>query len=430
MERSGPSFLLAVKGLGVLFTKIRLLGVVVIALVQLATVAYLGSAVSGGDAVTYLSIASDWRSWSTLLSPEAFEENFWPAGYPGVLAVFASLGDWQVISVRVLHVALAAGIALMAGVLVERVGTRVATLTTWIVAASPTMLWAVWAIGYELTLAFLLTSGLVLCIREWPRLSKTAPFLGGLLLGMAMLFQFRSVLAAAVLMAFLFRRSLDRARIAAFGIAIPVALWSLRSLLATGSPAPWSGNGPYNLWNGNNPEATGHNVYPLPQLPAGESSYTWAAARWVLENPMDFLQLTFRKFIYLFEPTHLSVVANAFPGDAVIYWIEITLALFIVVMLTTFIALRIIGRGDQIQFLDIPFWFAMAYLVPNIFFIVEPRFSIPVHGILMAISIGTFAYILPSSSIVQRFLTNPRSAIQAAGTSRTHTVDSEASEHS
>jgi len=414
MGRSDRASLHHTKGSGVFVGRVRLVGVGAIALVQVLTIGYLGSTVSGGDALTYLAISSDWYSWSTLLSPDAFEDNFWPAGYPGLLAAFAVFGDWQIVGIRLLHVVLGALIALMSGLLVDRISPRLSTATTWIVAASPTMLWAVWAIGYELTLAFLLTGGLVLSIREWSRLSKTSPFIGGLLLGMAMLFQFRSVLAAAVLMAFLFRRSLNRARIVALGIAIPVSLWSLRSLLATGSPAPWSGNGPYNLWNGNNPEATGHNVYPLPPLPTGESSYTWAAARWVLDNPIEFLQLTFQKFIYLFEPTHLSVVANAFPGDAIVYWIEITIALFIVCMLITFVALRINGRGNQIRFLDVPFWFAMAYLVPNIFFIVEPRFSIPVHGILMAVSIGTLYYIVHSSSILQRFFTSPRSSIQAA----------------
>jgi hypothetical protein len=50
------------------------------AVLQIATVVYLGTSVSGGDAYTYIDLADDWRSLSALVSPDAFESNFWPAG--------------------------------------------------------------------------------------------------------------------------------------------------------------------------------------------------------------------------------------------------------------------------------------------------------------------------------------------------------------
>ena len=43
---------------------IRLGALATAAIVQLATVFYLGSSISGGDADTYLALADDWSSWS------------------------------------------------------------------------------------------------------------------------------------------------------------------------------------------------------------------------------------------------------------------------------------------------------------------------------------------------------------------------------
>jgi len=374
--------------------KARLVLVGLAALVQAGTVIALGATISGGDAWTYLAISDDWLAWSTLLSPEAFENNFWPAGYPGVLAVFSAFGEAQVMGVRLLHVLLAAAVALMAGSMVDRVSHRAGTATTAIIAASPTMLWAVWAVGYEMPLAFLLTAGLLIATRERVNESALLSLAGGLFLGLALLMQFRAALAVAFLVIVVLRRHARRAAWLAAGIAVPVLAWAARSWVATGNPAPWSANGPYNLWNGNNPQATGHNVFPLPPLPPDEDSYTSAAISWIADNPVDFLNLTIRKFTFLFEPTRLADVTDPFMGESLVAVFEIGLAVFIAGGLIAYLVLRLLRSAREISFLDAPFGFAMAYLLPNILFIVEPRFSIPVHAILVAISMSVFLWMV------------------------------------
>lgn len=376
----------------------RLVIVVSAAFVQLITVLYLGSSVSGGDAQTYLAISSDWRSWSRLLSPEAFEGNFWPAGYSGVLAAFG--GEHQVLSVRLLQVFMAAVVALMAGVLTDAVSRRLGTVTVLIVAFSPTMLWGIWAIGYEASLAFLLTAGLLLVWKRWQTAPLTAATLGGFLLGLSLLFQFRAIFAVVVVLVGVALRNRLKAAWAFVGVAFPVLFWSLRSKVATGSWAPWSTNGPYNLWNGNNPEATGRNMFPLPALPSSDDSYSSAAVAWMTQHPMDFLVLAGRKFVFLFQPTHLSEVTDPFLGEQLVVLAETALAVLISSGLVVFVLARLTGRLRELRQLDVPFLFSMSYLLPNIVFIVEPRFSIPVHAILVAIAVPSLA--LLGQTVFQR----------------------------
>ena len=363
--------------------------VVAAAMVQLATVLYLGSSISGGDAYTYLALADDWSSWARLVDPDAFESNFWPAGYPGFLALFAWSGGAEIVVIRIAHVALAAAVALMAGVLADSFNRIAGTVTTVVVALSPTAMWAVWAIGYELLLAALLLAGLLLVWRPSRAGSAWPPIAGGLLLGLALIIQFRAVTAVVLLLIAVGWRKRRIAALALAGVAVPVLAWAVRSLIAVGSPAPWSANGPYNLWNGNGPHATGHNVFPLPAVPGGASSYADAALTWIAASPLDFLLLTGRKFLYLFEPTRLAGVSEPIPGLELVGLVEFAVAALVIVGLITFVFLWVTHLGTGITVLGVPFLFAAAYLLPNVLFIVEARFSIPVHGILVAISVAS-----------------------------------------
>ena len=366
---------------------IRLGAVAAAAIVQLATVLYLGSSISGGDAYTYLALADDWSSWSRLFESEAFMSNFWPAGYPGFLALFAWAGEAEIIAIRVAHIVLAAAVALMAGVLADSFNRIAGTVTTVVVALSPTAIWSVWAIGYELLLAALLLAGLLLVWRQFRAPSPWPPIAGGLLLGSALIIQFRAVAAVVVLLIAVGRSKRRVAALALTGVVLPVLAWAARSMVAVGSPAPWSANGPYNLWNGNGPHATGHNVFPLPDIPADASGYMDAALTWIAGSPLDFLVITGKKFLYLFEPTRLSSVANPIPGLGLVALLEFAVAGLVIVGLITFVFLWVTHQASGVSVLGVPFLFAAAYLLPNVLFIVESRFSIPVHGILVAVSV-------------------------------------------
>jgi len=385
------------------------LAVLLAALLQSATVLYLGTSVSGGDAFTYIALSDDWLSARDLLSPGAFEGNFWPAGYPGFIALFAWAGESQIIVIRMAHILLAAGVALMAGLLADTTSRKVGTVTTVLVAFSPTSLWAVWAIGYELVLGFLLLTALVLALRSATSGNRASSAMAGLLFGLALLVQFRALLAVVLVVVLVSVNSRRAGAYLSLGALVPVLSWSIRSFVALGNPAPWSANGPYNLWNGNNPVATGHNVFPLPELPAGYTSYTSAALDWIIQNPTDFGFLTAKKFLFLFEPTRISWVSDPYPGEVLVTGLESVLAALLVSGTVLFLILRFVSRERELQPLDVPFWFAVTYLLPNVIFIVEARFAIPVHAILIAVSVSAFYVLLARLSSREQLLSRSAS---------------------
>ena len=80
--------------------------------------------------------------------------------------------------------------------------------------------------------------------------------------------------------------------------------------------------------------------------------------------------------------------------------IEFLVAALLVIGILCFVILRF-GRGSrELHPLDAPLWFAIAYLLPNIVFIVEARFAIPVHAILVAVAVSGY-YVLACELLIR-----------------------------
>lgn len=352
---------------------------------QLALVASLGNSVSGGDAHTYLKLTQDWRSLDTLLSPTAFEGNFWPAGYPGFLALFSAFGDQAVLVTRVAQVVLVLSMAVMAGRLAACVSLRARDVTTAVVAFSPTLIWATWAIGYELLLGWLMLASTVL-IYERPNASRTHRLVAsGAFMGLALIVQFRAVSVLPILVYLAWRGGRRAAAVWVCALAVPVGVWIMRSFVAHGTPVPWSANGGYNLWNGNGPHATGHNVWPLPDPEGGTSEYSRAALQWILSHPSEFFDLLARKTVFLFYPTEFAGVATRIPAEGVLTALQWVYTVAVVSLLMLYIGSQVWGGPLPLTRLRPVLLISLLYLLPNIIFIVEARFRIPVEALLLTI---------------------------------------------
>lgn len=370
--------------------RIRMATVVLAAGIQVALVLQLGSTVSGGDAFTYLKLASDWSSLARLTSPEAFQDNFWPAGYSGFLQMFSGFGDSSIVAIRLAQVLMAVSIAWMAGELAKQYSMKAAVATTFVVAFWPTYFWAVWAIGYELLLGWLLTISLVLLMGRTARRNSVLVALSGITAGLALIVQFRAFAVIPVLVVLAYKIDLRRFVFFLVGLGIPSALWTLRSWVSVGKPTPWSANGGWNLWNGNNPVATGHNIFPLPELPAGTNSYGSAAIEWILTNPSHFVELCARRLIFLFYPTDIGEITNRFPAEAAISLIQWLCSAAVVMLLIVFLGAWFWNIDTKLNYLKPIFLFAIGFLAINVIFIVESRFRIPVEAEILAICVPTF----------------------------------------
>lgn len=363
------------------------------AAVQLVALAFVGNRVSGGDAQTYIDLSHDWTSLGRLISPGAFEDNFWPAGYPGFLALLGFAGDNQLMVARLLQIAMVLVLAWMAGQIASSVSPRAGAWTLLAVAFSPTMMWAVWAIGYELLLGLLLTLALWLIWSRRPTHWILAA--SGLSAGLALIVQFRAITAVPVIAWLSWRAAHRRAGWWLAGALVPLGLWSLRTLLAIGSPVPWSSNGGYNLWDGNGPHATGHNVFPLPPIPPGTASYADAALTWIAGNPSEFIELSARKALFLTYPPLISDISERLPAAAVVSILQWLCAGVIVAMTLVFAGALAWRVHTPLRRLTPVFCMVILFLLPNVLFIVEARFRIPVEPLLLALTVTTLTVWLP-----------------------------------
>lgn len=356
------------------------------AVVQLASLPFVGNRISGGDAQTYLELAADWSSWERLTSPEAFQENFWPAGYSGFLQLFVLFGDHQVLAIRIAQVVMVLALSLLGASLASEVSRAASRWALVLLAFSPTLFFAMWSIGYELLLALLLTLSLWLLWGQRPAWPIAA---SGMAFGLALIVQFRAAPVALVLLVLAWRSGRRALLVWLSALLVPLALWSLRTWLSVGSWQPWSSNGSYNLWNGNGPHSTGHNVFPLPPIPAETASYTDAAITWAIQNPTDFFDLTARKFLFLFYPTDIAGITERLPGQGLLIAFQWIYAIAMVVLLIVFVGSLAWSRGASLNQLALVFAAAALYLIPNILFIVEARFRIPVEPLLLVIAGAT-----------------------------------------
>jgi hypothetical protein len=370
--------------------RVRTAALAISGLLQVGLLALIHDKVNGGDAHTYIKLAGDWSSLDRLLSPDAFEGNFWPAGYSGFLQIFAPFGDNDLLVVRLVQVAMVLSMAVAGGLLARTVSETARTVTVIAIAFSPTLIWGGWALGYEILLGWLLLTSLVLLWGPDRSRSKWLPALAGALAGVALVVQFRAVAAVPVLAYLAWRLGRQATFAFALGVAVPLGAWMLRTYLATGLPVPWSSNGGYNLWDGNGPHATGHNVFPLPPIPPGESGYFSAAVHWILAHPAEFFDLSAKKALFLFYPTQFADISERLPGEN---WVTVgqwAYSIVVVALLAAFAGALIWRPETPILKLAPVFFLAMIFLFFNIVFIVEARFRIPVEAMLITVCVCTF----------------------------------------
>lgn len=290
---------------------------VYLALLALGTLAIqfvtLPAEPNGPDAVTYLAIAreqiSDPGFWA---DPGSLVGNFWAVGYPTALAlvlwVSGASGDSLTVVV-VVQAVLVASLVLVPWVLSRGLPRPVQWVAPALLALSPALWWMGGTIGYEALLAWLVgfsfASAWILYHRGAGRrrlLVGALAALSGLFMALALLTQTKVIVLIPVVGYLLIRAGRLPALTAGLAFLAGLLPWMVRNALVLGNPSPLSGNGGYNLWVGNNPDATtGGSMLVAPPTPNGESM-TSAALQFIISQPEKWIELTWMKAARLLQP--------------------------------------------------------------------------------------------------------------------------------
>lgn len=288
-----------------------LAGVTLLAKLAVATAA--GDLLQGPDADAYDEAARALIADPDPLNPDLFDHAYWPPLYPSLIALtYRAVGPHPG-AVYALQAVLATGLALILYAAVEPTfGSRTAFVAAYLVLLSPTWLWAVPLLHYELLLAVLLTASLATLVQR-PRLLYGVG--AGSLLGLAALTQPKALALLIPFGIFAYRyRGHRLALLLVLSCLIPILLYTGRNYLALQAAVPISTNSGVNLWIGNNPRASGGYAEPPPvpgieaaragPVGAADFLYRRAALIYIVEHPGTTTKLAAVKAYRLFLPIY------------------------------------------------------------------------------------------------------------------------------
>ena len=346
----------------------------------------------GPDATSYLSFVRAAQFSEYWFDPAAFEGNFFPMGYPAVLAGFYALAGGSTIAYQGASVLMGLGVTAMVYGLLDGFAREVRLAAAAAVAVCPSVLWMMQNNGYEMLLAFLLTSSVFIVSRQRSVASHKAYFalaLAGLAFGAGTLVQSKILVVLPVLL-YLLRgswRSMTPFLVGA--VALPAA-WALRNLVVLQTPYPFSTNGGMGLWLGNNPfTVDGGVVASMPPKPPGTSSLAEAALQFVISQPEAAFTLVGRRIARLLSPTYLYR-EEWFPEFNVVYHgFSIAFVTVGVLLFAAYVLGRLWVAPPEIPPVGVFAAVVLAFFVAHFPFQSEPRYMTPIVPLALVVAVPT-----------------------------------------
>lgn len=354
---------------------------------------------NGPDAVTYLAIAreqiADAGFWS---DPESLVRNFWAVGYPTALAVVLKVSNDSTGAVVAIQALCVASLVVVPWLFARGLPRAAQWASPALLAATPALWWMGTTIGYEAFLAWLIGFSFAGAWILYCRGAGTNRWIlggigvaSGLFMSGALLTQSK-VLVVLPIMGFLLWRA-GRLPFVAATVALVAGLlpWMVRNVLVLGTPNPLSGNGGYNLWVGNNPDATnGGSMLVAPPTPNGESM-TVAAIDFIVSQPERWIELTWIKGARLLQPVFIYPdQVPVGPVRTLLHLYATALTLVVLIGVVAFVGAWLLGGRRAVPplgpiALTIVVWFAT-----HLPFIAETRYMTTMLPLAIPVALGSW----------------------------------------
>jgi hypothetical protein len=354
----------------------------------------------GPDITAYTRIANEQMTQSDFwLRPTSFESNFWAIGYPTFLAMMLRLTGGSLQSVVYVQILLTASLVLVPWFLTRHLAGATKYVAPALLVANPSLWWMGNSIGYEFLLAWLLCVALVLA---WSLRRMMPPARGkaiamavtcGVLLAAAVLTQTKSIVVIPVVFYLLFKASRPSFWWGCLGLLVGLLPWSLRNIIVMGTPSPFSGNGGYNLWVGNNPDATtGGSMLVAPPTPLGETQMT-AALKFITSQPERWIELTWSKAARLLEPVFIYPEAiQAGPGRTALHLLAGLVSLILAVGIVAFLGARLLN-GRAVPDVTPLAVFVLLFFLAHVPFIAESRYMTSVLPVTTSVAVAAWLWL-------------------------------------
>jgi hypothetical protein len=358
----------------------------------------LDPAFNGPDAISNFQFARDGQDWSYWLDRDAFLGNQFPMGYGTFLALMTKLTGGNYLPIQLIQIGLGLALAVCGWLLTRHISrlARLATLAA--IAFSPAVFWLSQSNGYEILLAFFITAALAIlwgCGGVPPDtgtlLRRFGPGLAGLLMGLSMLCQGKTIVLVPILVYLALRWG--RLQAAAFLLlaTLPLALWGLRNQFVLRTWDPFNSSSGVVIWMGNNgsTETGGYVQYP-PPLPPEFTSPIAASVNFVISQPEAAYALFLRRMVRLIEPIYQYPDFGGVRGaNIALHVILIGLSILGVLLFALYLFGRVWVSSPVIPLVGPLAAFVMTFVLVHIPFATETRHLKPIIPVALAVAIPT-----------------------------------------
>jgi len=355
---------------------------------------------TGPDIHSYVPIADQIiDNPDYLISPEAFQGNFWSMGYPTLLAGMLFVTG-SLTGVTVIQACMIGSLVFVPWLLTRHIPGPTRLIAPAITAITP----ALWGIGtsiaYEAPYAVVLGYSLALAwtIRQRPPrnvgILLLLSALSGFLIALGVLIQSKTLIVVpviAVLLTRVYRRALW-AGIA--GFLVPLIPWSIRNFFVLGTINPLAENGPFNVWVGNNPvTTTGGSMLKPPAVPAGATPMQ-AAIDFIVSQPERAVELVILKSARLTQPVFIfPEILQPGPSRTLLHLIMAVINVLVVLGVVFYLGARLVNGPRGLPALTAPAIFIAVFFAVHLPFIAEPRYMAPVLPVSIGIAVATWVHI-------------------------------------
>lgn len=348
---------------------------------------------TGPDIAAYGRIAEAIRADpGYLLDPAAFDGNFWSPGYPSLLAVLWH-ATGSLTGVTIVQSLLAGVLVFVPWLLTRHLPGPTRRIGPAILAISPALWGMGTSIGYEVVLAAALGFSLAVAwnLTTFPPATKrragALAMLAGLLLAAALLLQTKSLVVLPVVLWLLWKAGPRALAWGAAGSVAGLLPWMVRNAAVLGAPSPFAGNGPYNLWVGNNPmNPSGGSMLVAPPTPGGQDQLS-AALEFIVSQPERVLELSWSKAARLLQPAFAyPELIPVGPARTAVHLLAGAIAALLAVGVLAYLGARLMGGPRAVPELTPPAVFVGLFFASHLPLIAEPRFMSAVLPVSSAVA--------------------------------------------
>lgn len=356
---------------------------------------------TGPDIHSYVPIAEAIvADPSYLTRADAFQGNFWSMGYPTLLAVMLwTTGSVQ--GVTVLQAVVIGTLVFVPWLLTRHIPGSTRFIAPAVLVVCPPIWGIGTSIGYEAVYALVLCYSLAIAWiisgnrQVTQRHSIWLAILTGLLLGVGVLIQSKTVIVVPVILYLLYKNRIQLFWLGVFGFLIPILPWSIRNIFVLRTANPLAENGPFNLWVGNNPvTTTGGSMLEPPPVPAGQSA-TSAAIDFLINQPERAIELVILKSARLTQPLFVyPEILQPGPGRTTLHVLAAATNLLIVLGVIAFLGARLVGGPQSSPRVAALAVFVALFFLVHLPFIAEPRYMTSVLPISVSVAVATWLFTL------------------------------------